>query len=396
MANDQPKERRARPVLAVFLGGVQLALVVSVLVAALALNRILVATGEEETPETAPALAALVEVVRPTPTRERLIVTDTGTVEPRTEVAISPQVGGRVATVSPGFAAGAAFDAGETLFVVDQDDFRLRLRQAQADLRAARGDLALEEAEAASAVREWRLVNPDEPAPPLVAREPQLAQARAAVDVAAAAVDDARLDLKRTAFSLPFAGRVLASTIEEGLTVTANASYGSVYRNDGVEVIVSLTASDVDALAPALGRAADVKGRVGANDRRAEARIVRIDGALDARSRLIDVALAFDGPVPFLPGSFVSVDIAGPEIEDAFVLPPAAVSAAGRVWIVENGRLARLDATIVARDDAAVLTETFDYADGVVTTPPAGAREGQEVRLTDDADALETARAEEG
>lgn len=376
------------------IGSLQLAVVIGVLVTALALNRILVAAVSDNGPPPTPVQAALVEVIRPEIVTERLVIEETGTVEPRSELALSPEVSGRIVSVKPGLAAGTSFKSGEVLFTINQEDYRLRLRQAEADLRTAKSALSLEEAEAASAIREWELVNPGEPVPTLVAREPQLAQARAAVDVAEAALDDARLDLRRTEFSLPFDGRVLETSVEPGLTVTANQSYGTVYSGEGVEVVVGLSPRDLDALRPAIGRQAVVTGRVGSRGVTAPASVIRVESALDTRSRLISAVLGFEGEAPFLPGTFVSAQIMGPELENVFVLPASAVSIAGNVWLVEEGALTRREAEVLTRTDETVVIAAFDYASGIVTTLPAGAREGLEVRILEEPGAaVETAQA---
>ncbi|MEO1028740.1 MAG: efflux RND transporter periplasmic adaptor subunit, partial [Pseudomonadota bacterium] len=358
-------------------GILQLVLVIGVLVAAFALNRILVANGGGGSTDPAPVVSSLVEIIQPSVTSRSIVIEETGTVEPRAELTISPQVGGRIKTVSPALAAGGAFKAGETLFTIDQEDFRLRLRQAEADLRTANSNLALEQAEAASAIREWNLVNPGEAVPPLVGREPQLAQARASVEVANASIEDAKLALRRTRFSFPFDGRVLATTLQPGVVVAPNQPYGTVYQDDSVEVVIFLAADDLASLEPIIGRTATVTNGSGVS---ADAIVTRVDGVLDARSRQAGIILSFENDVPFIPGSFVSAALQGPVLEDVISLPPGAVSAAGQVWIVENDRLSRRKLEVLSRTDAAVLVTRFATGDGVVTTPPAGAREGQTVR----------------
>jgi len=67
------------------------------------------------------------------------------------------------------------------LFSLDQASLNAVLEQSQAELSSARANLRVERAEAAVAIEEWELVYADEPVPSLVAREPQISQALAAV-----------------------------------------------------------------------------------------------------------------------------------------------------------------------------------------------------------------------
>ncbi|MEO1251837.1 MAG: efflux RND transporter periplasmic adaptor subunit [Pseudomonadota bacterium] len=365
-------------------GSTQLIIVVSVLVAALIVNRVLLATGGGNGAVADDAGAPLVEVVSPGIETAQIVLQETGVIDARARIDVTPQVGGRVIRVADGFAAGGVFEAGDTLFEIDPADADLRVQQAQADLRAARSALELEKAEADVAVREWRIVNGDEAIPPLVARKPQLAQARASVATAEARLADAKLALSRTTFSMPFEGRVVSTTIEPGVTVNSNQSYGSVYAVDAVEAIVSLTQQDLSKLEPAIGRDAVISLRESADDLSTRAKIIRVESALDPRSRLASVYLDLDDQTDFLPGAFIDATIYGPTLNNVVALPIEAVSPAGQVWVVANGALQRRSVEIAQRTASEALVRNFDMADGVVVVAPARAREGLAVDVADD------------
>lgn len=362
-------------------GWIQILAVVGVLFAAILVNRLLLASEGDAPPISTTAAPTAVAVMTPTPTTDTIRITETGAVRTRANVAITPQVSGRVIEVAAGFAAGGAFDAAEVVFVIDPTDFELAVRQAAADVQSAQSALQLEEAEAETARREWRLVNGDDPIPSLVARDPQIAQARAAVASAQARLADVTTDLERTRYSLPFSGRVLRTTIEVGQTVTANQSYGDVYNLSALEAFISIPAEGLAALDPAVGRPAIVAGAGPNGAARSAARVSRVDAELDTQTRLAGVALTFDEPHHFLPGAFVRVEITGDRVEDVFRLPADAVAAGGRVWVVEDGVLAARQPSLVSRQGGAVLVTRFDAADGVVTTLPPGARDGLPVRV---------------
>jgi RND family efflux transporter MFP subunit len=381
---EQQGEHDRAPRHASLMGRSQIALVIAVVIGALAVNQLLSMTAADA-PEIVPAGSApAVAVIRPAAGRATIRVSETGTVEARANVSITPQVSGRVVRVSPRFAAGGAFRAGEVLFEIDPTDVRLAVQQAQADLAAATSILRLEEAEAATAQQEWRLVNGTEPIPALVAREPQIAQARAGVQAAQARLADVETDLARTRYSLPFDGRIVRATAEVGQTVAANQVYGEAYRTRSVEVRVSLPAEAVAALQPLVGRPARVSGSGPGAAQSAQATVARVDAQLDRQTRLAGVTLVFDGPHPFLPGAFVSVEILGDEVEDVFRLPTDMVATDGSVWVVEGGVLAARRVRVISRQGDTAIVARFDTAAGVVTTPPPGARAGMAVRVVDD------------
>ena len=361
-------------------GWVQIALVLGVLLGAIVLNRLLMSSGEDPKPTASADSLTPVEVIHPRAVAERIEMETTGVVRARTRVSLTPEVGGRVIEVSAELAVGGRFEAGEMLFVIDPTDAELGIARAEADLSSAESTLALEQAEADIAEREWRLVNDDEPIPPLVAREPQLAQARAAIESARSRLGDARVMLERTRYSMPFEGRVIASEIELGQTVSPNMAYGSVYPVDAVEIVLSMAEVDAARLAPLPGRAVLIETSGADADHLIEGRVMRVAAELDARTRLVDVVVQTDPVDALLPGAFVQGRIQADAIESAFWLPVAALTRGDCVWIVDSGTLQSICIEPLLRRSDRVLTYAFDFDEGVVITPPPDAASGLAVQ----------------
>ena len=362
------------------LGWVQIAIV-----AALVLLAVIYARSPGEATAGAPFAAGraetpppLVRVVRPKPAATVLRVRATGSVAVRNYVSLTPQVGGRVVSLAPGLRAGGAFRAGEELLVIDRRDFQLAYEQAQAEVATAAADLQLRQAESDAAIANYALLQPGTEAPPLVAKAPQIAQATARLAAAEARADIAALELERTAFALPFAGRVQTSTAEVGQVLSRGQPFGQVFALDAVEVVVPVPPDDLARLAGAVGRAATVESAT----QRLAARVARVSPALDQRSRFATLYLTFDNADQALPpGTFVDVAVDGPAVPNTFVLPAAAEQVGGTVWAVAGGTLRRVQPTELARIDAGWLVAAFDAADGVVLGAVPGAREGLPVQL---------------
>ena len=85
-----------------------------------------------------------------------LTVASQGTVSPRTESVLGPEVAGRVIRVAPSFAAGGFFEASEVLLTVDPHGYREAVVRAEAEVARAQLHLTRVEAEAEVAMREWR------------------------------------------------------------------------------------------------------------------------------------------------------------------------------------------------------------------------------------------------
>lgn len=119
-----------------------------------------------------------------------LTVTSQGEARPRTQINLVPQVAGRITYVNPDFIEGGFFEAGETLVQIDDADYRLAVTRASAQVAQAQQALAREQAESDLAAREWAELGEGE-ASALTLREPQLAEARAQLAAAEAALQAA-------------------------------------------------------------------------------------------------------------------------------------------------------------------------------------------------------------
>ena len=352
-------------------GWLQIGLVVGVLIAGIAINAILSSTSTAPRQKVTGSSTVPVEILRPAIDDVPFRVAGSGVIQSRNAIDLSPEVSGRVVSVSPNLASGGAFKAGDVLFRLDGSSLTAVLDQSRADLSSAQAELQVEQAEAAVAIEEWKLVNPEEPVPPLVAREPQISQAEAAVQSAQAALEQARLDLSRVNFSLPFDGRIVSTTIEVGQNLTSGQPYGSAYDGKSLEISVPVNARVLSYLEPAEGREATIYERDSFSQRTRSygAKIVRVNAELDSETRQATVTLAFTEDTPLLPGTFVEVVIDGPIISNAHLVPERAISEDRIVWVVDRGELAMREPQFLFPENGFVIAEPFDFSAGIVVSP---------------------------
>ena len=356
-----------------------------------------------------------------------------GTVRPRWEIDIAPEVGGKIVAVSPNLQSGGHVSAGEVLVRIDPADYENRVQQAEADVATQRVALlqAQEEAQIARTeyeqfrARESRRGNGAAPPSPLVLREPQLQAARAALARAEAQLRDAELVLSRTAVTSPFDGRVRNEVADLGRLVAAGQSLGQIYASDAVEVVVPL--SDDDAfLIPNLwslqagdgDRSIPAAVTIEYGSRRFfwEGYVDRAETALDEQSRTIDVVIrvpdpfspgraiegsASEGPAvkslavegaaetgtgpPLLVGQFAQVAIEGLELLEYFILPRRALRPGNEVWAIGADGRAQIVAVEVLQETDEQLYVVGDFTDGqlVIVAGITLATNGMEVRLSD-------------
>lgn len=363
-------------------GILQVCLVIGVLAAGLLTNRILSSGSTAPQVRAGSSATPLVDIIKPLVRDVPIQLKETGTVQVRNSIELSPQVNGRVLFVSPTLLPGGQFKKDEVLFRLDDADYQASINRASADLAAAQADLQVEQVEASIARREWEMVNPGQPIPPNVAREPQRAKAEAAVQAAEAALVDARLDLNRVTFSLPFDGRVLSSSIEVGQNLVAGQSYGRAYDPQGIEVSVPINSTALSVLSPAVGRDALVRpqqSQFSQSDRSYPARVARANAEVDQQTRLARLTLEFDQSISLLPGEFVDVEISGPVVEGAYVFPESTIQENRTVWVVKDGLLASRRPELVYVEEGQMISLPFDSGDGVVSTLLNSPREGDAV-----------------
>lgn len=365
----------------------QLFLVVAIIVGALVLSRALVAT--RTLPKT-----ALQEVRMPvTVTQLRrgaypVRVVTTGRVAPRSTVAITPQVSGRVQWISDQMYSGGYLDEDDVLFRIEAVDYENEVARESAAVAKARTDLALERAEAEASLDEWRALNEGQDAPPLVSREPQIAQAEAELAAARARLAQAELNLSRTRYRLPFSGRVMSSSLEVGQFVVSGQPYGEIYNRESLEISLSLAPSDIrwfldPEQAEVLLRFEDAAS--GQGPQIVSGRIIRLGALLDEATRYQQIVVKPLDDSPLIPGMLTEVVLASAPVAGTWKIPIPALQGQ-YIWIVDDaGQLERLQPEVIATLSDSVIARLPARTASlrVVDTPVNGAVEGARVEVVD-------------
>ena len=322
-----------------------------------------------------------------------------GTVRPLREIELVPQVGGKVVFVAPSMVDGGEFKKNDTLLRIDPLDYQLAVTLARAKVKDSESLLKVAEEEAASALEEWNLLynsdrDVDEDPPALVAKEPQLAAAKARLAADRADLQKARLNLKRTDLKAPFDGRVSEENIDIGQYVTAARSVARLFSTRAAEIIVpfddeSLFWFDVPGFTPGngAGSPATVIARIAGRDLTWSGKIMRAEGKLDERTRMVNVVVRVEQPYatkpPLVAGLFVTVEIKGHTLEKASVIPRSALRENNMVWVVEDGGKLNFRKVEVARlgTNEAILHSGLMDGDQVVTSGLRAVTDGMQVRI---------------
>ncbi|MFT6085056.1 MAG: RND family efflux transporter MFP subunit [Glaciecola sp.] len=372
-------EVRRKPLI----GLLQVAAVIVLMVLAFIYSRAPDQAAAAESPQgftSAPdSLAPLVDVVRPASSSGQLAITSTGSVAVRSYVTLTTQVSGRVVATSGELRNGGRFSAGETLVTLEQRDFTLALDQVQADVTSAQASLRLSQAEASVDISSYQRLNPGKNVPPLIAKEPQIAQAMAQLQSATARRDIAQVNFDRSIYSLPFSGVVVESSADEGQILNAGQSFGRVYALDAVEIVISLAPQELAKIGPI----AEQIAKITADGVTFEGRIDRIAAERNSRTQFSQVFLTANNNQSLTPGTFVTVKLSGPTIDSIFMLPETALQIGQTFWIVKNDAIQSVSAKILGSNNGEYLVEAFEFGDGIVIGNVPGAREGMPIRVTE-------------
>jgi RND family efflux transporter MFP subunit len=346
-----------------------------------------------------PVPVPMVRVSKITTGPQAVTIRGEGTVRPLREIDLVPQVAGKIVYASPVMVDGGEFQKGDTLLRIDPLDYQLAVTLAKARVKDAESRLKVAEEEAASAKDEWRLIyknskDVDEKPPALVAKEPQLAAARARLAGDRAELQKARLNLKRTELKAPFDGRVSEESVDTGQFVSVGRTLAKLFSTRAAEIIIpfddeSLYWFDVPGFTPGNGDGSPVRvtARIAGRDLNWSGKIMRAEGKLDERTRMVNVVVRVENPYatkpPLIAGLFATVEIKGHTLENAAVIPRSALRENNIVWVVDDSGLLIFRQVKVARlgTNQALLRSGLEDGDRVVTSGLKAVTDGMQVRI---------------
>ena len=333
----------------------------------------------------------------------QLNVETQGEVRPKREIVVAPQIAGRISYVSPNFVEGGFIRRGEVLIRLEAADYELGVVRARSTVATAEQRLAQEIAEADIARQDLEGLGITD-ASPLARREPQLAEARAALASAEAQLADAQLALKRTAVVAPFDGRVRELNANIGQFVGAGTPLGTIFSSDVVEIDLPLTDNELGRLGlslafedtkatpgPEVVFSADVAGQT----RTWTGTLKRTAAAVSPRTRLITAIAEVEDPygkaaelsgMPLAPGLYVNAAINGRTVENVVKVPRASLRGLDQVYVgdPETGTLSIRQVRVVdSSTEGAFLLSGVEPGEYVITSPIKSVVDGMRISFAD-------------
>ena len=377
----------------------------------------------------------LVEVIQAEAQDVPMVIEAFGTVVPRESLKLVAQVHGPVVEINPTFKEGNFIKKGTRLIRIDPRTYeleverrRVQIKQSEAEIKRldqevvnlgtrikiAKSDVKLADAEylrlktlvAKKVVAQSQLDKADQAYLASLERlqtlenqmalvGPQREQLIAAREMAGVMYQQAQLDLERSIIDAPFDGWVLEKAVEVGQHVNVGQQLGSIYRAGQMDIEVNIPAKDFKWLPADMGEktpiAADVIFKNSGRDHIWCGRVARVKAQMDEKTRTLpvvievdDVAAAVQGKSGFRlrPGMFVTIQIKGKEVKNAFVLPRHVVYPGEIVYTVAGNQLKIKEINVLrSYKDSVIIDQGLSEGDRIINTPLSDAVDGMSVRV---------------
>jgi len=351
-----------------------------------------------------PIVLPIVRAIAVRSAQKRVPIPGQGTVRPLREIRLIPQVGGKVVYTSPALVDGGAFKKGAILLQIEAVDYQLAVSLYKSRVKDSESKLQLLQEEAAVAKEEWIEINagksgsensPTNPKPPpLLVKEPQLAAANAKLEADRAELQKTEIQLQRTELKAPFSGRVSSKSVDIGQFVSPGQPLATLYSTEAAEIKVPLESADlywfhVPGFTPGKGPGARavVEAHVAGRALTWKGRVVRSEGKLDERTRMINVIVRVEKPYakkpPLAVGLFVAVTIEGRMLANATLIPRSALQAGNVVWVIDDNRRLRFRKVQIAKfiEEGALISRGLSVGEIVVISPIKAVADGMAVRV---------------
>ncbi len=334
---------------------------------------------EQSEPEEIATTVRVLEIQKAT---VRLQVRSQGTVFPRVESELIPEINGRVKWVSPNLVPGGYFEKDEPLLRLDDRDMRSAVARSRA---------AITRAKAEHEHAQFELGRMQELVKNKLTSQSSLENALRTKRIAEASLLDAQIayeqaqrDLSRTEIKAPYAGLVRTERVDRGQYISRGQSIASIYASDSVEVRLPVADSQLAYLDLPLGFRGELKAGqapevilstdYGGQHYEWVGKLVRTEAEIDAKTRMVTAVVRVDNKVaeqPLHVGLFVSAAINGKEIDDIVSLPRAALRNQNQVLVVDAEQRLRFRPVNVIRfeQDQVIINAGLESGEIVNVSP---------------------------
>lgn len=337
----------------------------------------------------AEAESAAAHAVRTVPVRTATVqtrnltemLTLTGTLDPRSEVTVVPEISARLERTLKN--EGDRVAKGQLLAVLDAGDFRLARDRAKASLDVAEANRAHARAEkerADSLLKTGGITDKDH------------LSAQVAVQIAEASASQSRTELAiaerqlgRSQITAPLSGRISKRMADAGTMVAAGTPIYQIVDDSVFDLRSSVASGDFAKLRVGEKVTVTVDALPGFTT---EGEVDRIAPQVDARSRSFEIVIRVPGRPQLVSGLFARAEVKVREVPNTMVVPPAALVRDGadpahaQTFVIIGGKAERREVTVGFEvPDAVQVTAGLKVGEVVVVDPPSALGPGTQVQV---------------
>jgi len=343
----------------------------------------------------APSL--VVEILAVTPQRYQVNLTSFGKISPTTQSQLSAQVTGQMIAVSEHFKAGRFFKKGDVLVTLDDRDYTIRVQSASAERAQAQVSFDEEQALSAQALKDRKNLGTLAQASDYALRKPQMAAAKAKLQAADANLKQAMLDVERTKIIAPYDGRILNRNVSLGQVVGSNTVLADIYATNSAQVELPIKNSQLALINLPNNHVAANKqdassvtifNNDGGEPQAWTANLARTSGSINDNTQQVSIISEITQPFGQADkrslniGQFVTASITGKSLDNAIVIPNAAIYQGSYVYLYIDGKLLRRNIEISYQNEQdALIKSGVVSGDKLVITPLGQVNSGTPVKL---------------
>ncbi len=362
---------------------------------------VLIKTGKKAERKKPPQQARLVTVE--TVKRQTLptTVSATGTVIAAREITLTPEVAGRITSIAAEVIPGGLIQKNQPLVGIDQRDYETIVKQQESNLANAQLALKLEEGNQAVAAQEYQMLGQivDDSEKDLVLRKPHLAQSQANLASSQAALEKAKLDVKRCTVTAPFNAVIRDKNVDLGARVSQSSSLLSLIGTDEFWIEVKAPVDQLKWLTipqnnGTTGSAVKIYNpSVWGDDVCRQGNVIRLLGQLEEKGRRAQLLVSVKDPLcldcepgalpRLLIDSYVAVEIEGKALESVIAIKRDWLHDGQYVWVMDaQGKLdIRTVQTVFRNTDIIYISSGLEDGEQVVTSDISAPVVGMQLRL---------------
>jgi membrane fusion protein (multidrug efflux system) len=305
----------------------------------------------------------------------------TGTLDPRSEVTVVPEISARLERVLK--SEGDRVRRGQLLAVLDDADFRLARDRARAYLDVAEANRAHARAEkdrADSLLKTGGITDKDHLAAQVAVQVADASQSQARSELAIA-----ERQMGRSQITAPIGGRIAKRHADAGTVVAAGTPIYTIVDDSVFELRSSVASGDFGKVKVGETVVVTVDALPGFVT---EGEVNRIAPRVDARSRSFELIIRVPGRPQLVSGLFARAQVKVRDVPNSLTVPPAALLRDGsdptkaQTYVVANNKVERRDVLVgIEVPDAVQVTSGLKAGEVVVVDPPSALGPGTQVQV---------------